>query len=101
MKVADSTANIKERLLQASRLLQHNIVIIFLLFLVAIYGFLGWQAVSLSQTEPDPAKVTAGLKTKSVPNIDEATVNKIQQLQDNSVSVKSLFDEARRNPFQE
>ncbi len=91
----------KEKLLRAAHTVRRYMVVIFLLFLVSIYGFLAWRVISLNQAEPDTADVSAQLKTASVPHIDTDVVNKIQQLQDNSVSVQSLFDEARQNPFQE
>lgn len=74
---------------------------LFLLFLIGIYSFLAWQIVTLNQVEPDPSVVSAKLKVAGVPRIDEDVLNKIQQLQDNSVEVQTLFDQARSNPFQE
>lgn len=74
---------------------------LFLLFLIGIYSFLAWQVISLNQVEPDQAAVNAKLEVAGVPRIDEDVVRKIQQLQDNSVEVQTLFDQARSNPFQE
>jgi len=76
-------------------------VVLFLVFLVGIYGFLVWQIMSLDKAEPDQSAVSAKLKTAGVPRIDPDVLNKIQQLQDNSVEVQTLFDQARSNPFQE
>lgn len=76
-------------------------VLLFVLFLVSIYGFLGWRINYYSQIAPDQNDITAQLKTAGVPKVDPEVVKKIQQLQDNSVNAQTLFDQARDNPFQE
>lgn len=81
--------------------LQKYSIVLFLTFLIGIYGFLVWQIISLDKAEPDQSVVNAKLKTAGVPRIDPDVLNKIQQLQDNSVEVQTLFDKARSNPFQE
>ena len=100
-KTTTESISFKEKLAHVTRVVHRYIIVVFLLFLVGIYGFLAWRVISLNQTEPNAADVSAQLKTASVPHIDTDVVNKIQQLQDNSVSAQSLFDQARQNPFQE
>ncbi len=99
--MSNPTASSKVQLLRAVRTARKYTVIIYLVFFLSIYGFLAWRTISLSQVEPDQSAVTAELKTSGVPKIDQEVLNKIQQLQDNSVSVQTLFEEARSNPFQE
>ena len=72
---------------------------LFLLLVVAVYGFVVWR-IDVLQTAPPPASAVAA-KLQSTTHIDQATVSKIKQLQDNSVSVRALFNQARQNPFQE
>jgi hypothetical protein len=96
-----SKPNIKVKILHIASLLNRYSVYIFLAFIISIYGFLAFRAISLDQADPDAAAVSAKLKTAGVPHIDSDVIQKIQQLQDNSVSVQSLFDQARSNPFQE
>ncbi|HSH18723.1 MAG TPA: hypothetical protein VK978_05065 [Candidatus Saccharimonadales bacterium] len=91
----------KDQLTHYVQLLRRYTPLLFLLFLVSIYGFLCWRILSLSGTQPDPAAVSAELKTVGVPKVDEEVVRKMEQLKDNSVSVQTLFDEARSNPFKE
>lgn len=72
---------------------------IFFLLVAALYGFIVWRINVLSNMPPSQSEKTA--KVSAQPHIDAATVKKIQSLQDNSVSVQSLFDAARQNPFNE
>jgi hypothetical protein len=76
-------------------------IFLFFLLLAAVYGFLFYRIGALNNAEPDPASLTAQNQTAQVPRIDPDVVKQLQQLQDNSVNVQTLFDQARSNPFQE
>lgn len=75
-------------------------VFIFIIAILGIYGFLVFQIGELSRAEPDEDKITEQLKTAVRPKIDEESIKKIRQLEDQNISVKSLFEQARENPFQ-
>lgn len=74
-------------------------VFIFFLVVAGLYGYIIWRINVYSNAPPSTSEVTA--QTTAQPHIDPGTIEKIQNLQDNSVSVQSLFDTARQNPFQE
>lgn len=75
-------------------------LLLFLLLLAVLYGFIMLRVDALVHTKPAPSTdATQVIATKL--HIDQATINRIKQLQDNSVSVQTLFDQARKNPFQE
>lgn len=76
-------------------------ILLFLVVVGAAYAFLILRVSTLSNVPPDPDTLSASTKTLATPRIDPATVKKIQDLQDNSVNVQALFDQARQNPFQE
>ncbi len=99
MKAPD--INLKELLQKTTASAHRYAVLAFLLFLLSVYGFLGWRIAYYSQREPDPTEVTAQMKTAGVPKVNPDAIRKIEQLKDNSVNVQTLFDQARENPFQE
>lgn len=74
---------------------------IFVIVLLGMYSFLVFRINSLTTAEPSEDAIAEKLQTVQRPKIDQASIDKIQQLQDNSVEVKSLFQEARDNPFHE
>lgn len=74
-------------------------VFIFFLAVAALYGFIVFRINTFNNTPASTSEETA--QAVPQPHIDPATIAKIQSLQDNSVSVQSLFDSARQNPFQE
>lgn len=99
-----NTLNIKAipaKLFGFLRVLRRYAVFIFIVALLAMYSFLVWRINMLTELEPSEDSVTEKLQTVKRPKIDQAAVDKIQQLEDNSVEVQTLFQQARENPFQE
>ena len=78
-----------------------NLSIIFIVLSIGMYSFLVFRINSLLSLEPNKDSLKEKLQTVQRPKIDQLSVTKIQQLQDNSVDVRTLFKDARDNPFQE
>lgn len=72
-----------------------------LLLFLGVFGFLVFRINSLVNTEPSEDAVLEGLQTIKRPRIEDDVVEKMQQLEETNVEVKSLFDQARDNPFEE
>ncbi len=77
--------------------LKRYLIPFFAVFVLALYGYLIMQTKNATNVQPSAAKDTA---VKPTPHIDQNVVEQLQQLQDNSVSVQALFNDARTNPFQ-
>lgn len=92
--------DLKSQLQGVLRQMVHYRIVIFLAVVALVYGFVVWRVNVLVHVEPTSSQVASELNSTS-PKIDQATVDKIKQLQDNSVNVKALFDQARQNPFHE
>ncbi len=93
------TSGLKQQLQQAGAQFLHVRIPLFLLLVAVVYGFIIWKIDTLQNAEPKASAVAS--KLQSSPHIDQATVNKVTELQDNSVSVQALFNQARQNPFSE
>ena len=72
---------------------------IFFLAVATLYGFILWRINTYSNTPPSQSEENA--VSAAQPHINQAVVQKILNLQDNSVNVQALFNQARSNPFQE
>jgi len=72
-------------------------IILFVLFLAFVYGFLLYRINVVSSAEPSDTAITQA----NTPRVDKTVVKQLLDLKDNSVTVQTLFDEARSNPFQE
>ena len=75
--------------------------LLFCLLLLLVYGFLAYRINVFSNQAPSVNDINTQSRTSQVPHIDQATLTQLKNLQDNSVNVKSLFNDARSNPFQE
>jgi hypothetical protein len=91
---------ISEKQLRQLRRLGRYKTIFFLAFVAVLYGIVLLHINSLNGQQPSTQAVNSQVKAANVPHIDQSVVQQIQSLQDNSVSVQSLFDQARNNPFQ-
>jgi len=76
---------------------RYRMILVFIA-VAALYGYLLVQVNSAISVEPNQDEIVA-IKKKT-PHIDDETVTQFKQLQDNSVSVQALFNDARTNPFQ-
>jgi hypothetical protein len=72
-------------------------VITFIVFLAIIYSFLLFRINTLTAAEPTDEAVAQA----RTPRIDPKIVDQLLDLKENNVSVQTLFEEARSNPFQE
>lgn len=80
---------------------QTYVKFIFFVFVSLLAAFLIFQINHFSGVEPSEDEVSEKLQTIQRPHIDENSLQKIQQLQDQNVQVQSLFEQTRENPFSE
>lgn len=73
---------------------------IFLFIVACVFGFLIWRIGTLANAEPSQDAVSETLITVVRPKIDQNSIKKIQDLQDQNIDIKSYFSD-RNNPFQE
>ncbi|MCA9333020.1 hypothetical protein KDA00_04055 [Candidatus Saccharibacteria bacterium] len=76
-------------------------VIAFIVCVAIVFGFLVFKINQYTQIEPSEDAIAEELNTVTRPKIDEKAIEKIQQLEDQNIEVKSLFEQARDNPFSE
>ncbi len=76
-------------------------VILFLLFVVLIYGFIVYRINSLNSVQPSDNAIAAQNNPIKAAHIDKSVVNQLESLRNNNVNVQTLFEQARNNPFQE
>ena len=73
-----------------------------LLFIVFVAGLSGYLVMQINQAISVPASTETSVAPSQnrATRIDPVVVQQLKQLEDNSVSVKSLFNQGRENPFQ-
>ena len=76
-------------------------LVLFIIMVGAVYGYILFTIGTLTNAQPSDAMVQAQNDPIASARIDKKVISQLRQLEDNSVSVKELFDDARDNPFQE
>ncbi len=76
-------------------------VFLFILLVLAAYGFIVFRINTLSRTEPDETAILEKLQSVQRPKLDQSAVKKLEDLEDQNVDVQTLFQQARDNPFTE
>lgn len=95
-----SSTSLATELCRVGRVVLAYRVLLFFVVLAGVYSIVVLRINTLSQAEPSASDVTLQATAHSL-KVDPSVVQKIQQLQDNSVSVQALFQQARNNPFNE
>lgn len=76
-------------------------ITLFIVSFVTLYGFLVIQINNFTNREPDPAAVTEKQQTIRRLKIDQDSIDRILELEEQNIDVKTLFEQARQNPFNE
>lgn len=93
--------SIIDKLSGDAAMLRRYSFVAFIILVSLLYGFVLFRINSLTNAQPSSSDVEAQTQASAqVPHIDQAVVQHLKSLQDNSVSVQTLFDQARSNPFQ-
>ncbi len=88
------------KLIADSEKLRRYSLLSFIIFVSLIYGLLLFRINSLSGQQPTEAAINKQIKAAKIHQIDKSVVKQLESLQDNSVNVQTLFNQARSNPFQ-
>jgi hypothetical protein len=99
--MTDDLKKLLDKLKPEVHFLKRYAVMLFIIVFLCIYGFLVIRVNSLVQSEPSQAALDEKLKTINRTKIDQSALDDIQNLQDQNVEVKALFEHARNNPFNE
>jgi hypothetical protein len=76
-------------------------MVIFIVFFLGIYIFLVYRINGLINSDPDPGALSQQLQTVQRLRIDQTSIDRIIELEEQNIEVKTLFEQARNNPFNE
>ncbi|MGB4800171.1 MAG: hypothetical protein WBP03_01480 [Candidatus Saccharimonadales bacterium] len=94
------TQSAKHALRGLFRSLNASRSLVFFVLLTTLYSIIVWRINVLSSATPTQAEVASAEQKVSRPKISNKTIEKLHSLEDNSVRVQALFNDARNNPFQ-
>jgi hypothetical protein len=76
-------------------------VVIFIVFFLGLYGFLITRINSLINSEPPQTVVSDKTETIKRIKVDQKSIDSLLELEEQNIEVKTLFQQARDNPFTE
>lgn len=74
---------------------------LFILTFLGTYTFLVVHINTLTNQEPDPAELASRKQVTKRLSIDQDSIDRILELEEQNIDVKALFEQARNNPFNE
>jgi hypothetical protein len=75
-------------------------ITIFILFSL-MYGYVLVQVTTINEQTPSEKKISDKVTALPRPKIDQQLIDKITSLEEENVQVKTIFNDARKNPFAE
>lgn len=90
-----------EQLKSYFKALNRHMKFIFIIVILGVSSFLVFEINRLTNKEPSLEQITQQQEIIKRPRIDQETISKIEQLEDQNIAVQSLFKTARDNPFQD
>jgi len=94
--------SIRPKLIKLVKLGAAHATFTAVLLVLLAYLLVVWRISTLATSEPSlEAENTALTGSSRIPKVNKQAVEQIQKLEANSSDLKSIFNEARNNPFQE
>lgn len=75
-------------------------LIIFIVGVVGILGFMTLTIAHFSNLEPTDDQIDEKKSSLKAVRLDEKSIAKLVQLEDQGISIESLFNNGRTNPFE-
>lgn len=97
----DQTQALATKLKPVINLTHKYLTFSIILFFLLIYTILILRIDNFSSASPTQDQISGKQQSISHPKVDPKVLSKIQQLQNQNIQVRTLFNQARNNPFSE
>ena len=83
------------------KVLRRHLVFGAVMIVLLVYLFMVWHINNLAGQGPSAEDQANALAGANLPKVDKKAIAQIQALAASNTQIKSLFNDARNNPFQE
>lgn len=90
-----------DQLVKLLYLLKKYVVLVIIILFGGMYGYLIYTSGQEASRVPSEVKINEQFQGASRPKIDKNVAEQLHELESQNIEIKSLFDEARNNPFSE
>lgn len=88
------------KLTPVKNFVSHYAVLMFIAGVVIVLAYMTYSIAHYSNVEPSELQINEKKASLKVVKLNDAAVKKIQELQDKNISIESLFNNGRANPFE-
>ncbi|HTE22153.1 MAG TPA: hypothetical protein VK674_03865 [Candidatus Limnocylindria bacterium] len=96
----DKTQLLEKATVLVTFIRRFRFIVVFVIFSV-MYGYIITQVNGINARPPSDKQIADKATASPRPKIDQSLVDKITSLEEENVQVKTIFNEARKNPFAE
>lgn len=89
-----------EKLEPAKNFITRYKVLIFVITVVIVFSYMAFNISRYSNAEPTALQIDDKKTSIKVVKLDEKSIEKIKELQGKNISIESLFNNGRANPFE-
>ena len=79
---------------------RHNVTL-FIVFFLGIYSLLIYQINIYINSEPSAQQLDEQISKSGKISIDQESIDRLLELEEQNIEIKALFEQARDNPFNE
>ena len=91
--------NIQALAAKIERRYSKHVAFAAVLIVLLVYIFVVFKINNLAKAEPSSDQTTSAANL--IPKVNQKAISQIQALEQSNTQVRSLFEQARNNPFQE
>ncbi len=95
-----NSPTIKNQIVPIKNFVYRYSLILFILFVVVVLGFMTIRISYYSNLEPNEFQIEEKQTLLKPVKLDDNAVSKVNELQEKNITIESLFDNGRANPFQ-
>jgi hypothetical protein len=93
--------SLKVQVKKLAKVAKQHAVFGVIMAVLLTYLFMIWRINSLAGADISAEDQSAALSQAHLPKVDKKAIAQIQALEDSNTQIKSFFNNARNNPFQE
>ena len=96
----DKTYLLEKAAVALALMKRFRFILIFIIF-STMYGYIMMQVTAINEQLPSEKQITDKVTASPRPKIEQELIDKITSLEQENVQVKTIFNDARQNPFAE
>ncbi len=96
-----NVSDIPKKIEPAKQFVIQHVKLLAFIAIMLVFGFMVLRIYQLASVEPTDSQIDEKISSLRLTKLDQSAVDVIQSLEDRNISIESLFDNGRTNPFEQ